>query len=686
MATAHNNDVPDLSGAAADAVLTAAEIAASYVPFVNMVKILVDEIKKIYEDAECNKDICLIMSHRVTIAECAMTQMLAFNQNENYFQKCYLSFKRFEITLKNIKEFTTKVSKLEGYRKFFSASEIKKKFDKLTEEYDTSMKDLNFTMAIASESQRMLEAERVDNSLKNIRETLSELDCDVKGVNNKLDTIVQGLNILRIRQPDNIHTQRVDPSQLYDPPISSICQKFRGSESYPIIRKFYQNYVDVACKSIREEINDEKNDEFKIQLEILRILSQSPYVLKFYGLSNVDCYDVMVFDWAEFGTLKELYNKFDIPWSRKIQIVRDICRGLVSLRTASVFHHDMRCENIFVLQNLDPKIGNFKSSRRLDAKTRNLVHLVPDIIRWMAPELIKKYKDKKYNERKYTFNCEMFSFGMLIWELCYEKLPYENWDIPKISEHVLNCEREKLLTGEFDDPNDKKIQEEFIKIIESTWKHMPYERIGVTELQKVLEQLAATYPIPPGAPILLEDKTLNFDGSLIPPESEGGSLFIPLERGIDLHKKRDHINAWRCFSENADLGDNTAKYWQGYYLCHGYGVVDKDERRAIELFKDAADNDHPDAQFRYAVLLLNNLKNEQSITRKNELCGEILHYFKLAANNKNYDATYHLGDIYLNGKLNVEKNKELGIDYLKLAAENDHKKAIKLLKGENLNY
>ncbi|RIB26912.1 kinase-like domain-containing protein [Gigaspora rosea] len=450
----------------------------------------------------------------------------------------------------------------------------------------------------------------------------------------------------------------------------------RGSESYPILRKFYKNFVDVACKPIR----DEQNDEFKLQLEILRILGQSPYVLKFYGLSCVDCFDVMVFDWAEHGTLKELYNKFDIPWTRKIQIIRDICRGLISLRSASVLHHDMRCENIFVLQNLDPKIGNFKYSRKIDAKTRNLINLVPDIIRWMAPELIKKYKDQKYNEKKYTFNCEMFSFGMLIWELCYEKLPYDDWNIQKISDHVLGRKREKLLTGEFIDPNDKNIQEEFIKIIESTWKHMPHERIGVAELQKELEQLAATYPIPPGAPILLDDKTLDFDGSKASPKSENGTSFIPLDRGIDLHKKRDHANAWRCFKENAELGDNTAKYWQGYYLCHGYGVVEKDERRAINLFKDAADNDHPDAQFRYAVLLLNNLKNEQNITRKNELCGEILHYFKLAANHKNYDAAYHLGDIYLNGKLNMAKNRDLGVEYLKLAAENEHEKAIKLLR------
>ncbi|CAG8823629.1 13397_t:CDS:10, partial [Gigaspora margarita] len=475
---------------------------------------LVEEIKKIYKDSECNKDTCFIMLNRVIVAECSMTQM--FNQNESY-------------------------------RKFSSTTEIKKKYDKLTEEYNACMKDLNFTMAIDG---RRLEVKKVDNSLKSLNETL--------------DFIVQELNILKSRQPDNTYTQKIDPSHLFDPPIGQMR-------------------------------HDEQIDEFKIQLEILRILDQPPYFLKFYGLSNVDCYDVMV------------------------------------------------------LHNLDPKIGNFKYSRTIGAKARNFINLVPNIIRWMAPEQINKYKHQRYNEKVYTFNCEIF--GMLIWEFCYEKLPYEDWNIQKITDHVLN-----------------------------PWRHIPPERIGVAELQQVLEQLAATYPISPGVTIFLDNKTLNSDGSLPSLKSESGSSFIPLDRGIGLHKKRDHVNAWKCFKENADLGDVSAKYWQGYYLCHGYGVVEKDERHAIELFKDAADNDHPDAQFRYAVLLLNNLKSEQNITIKNELCGEILHYFKLAANYKNYYAVYHLGNIYLNGKLTMEKNKDLGVEYLKLAAENGHEKAIKLLK------
>ncbi|CAG8762086.1 4238_t:CDS:2, partial [Dentiscutata heterogama] len=99
---------------------------------------------------------------------------------------------------------------------------------------------------------------------------------------------------------------------------------------------------------------------------------------------------------------------------------------------------------------------------------------------------------------------------------------------------------------------------------------------------------------------------------------------------------------------------------------------------AKQLYKEAADGDHPDAQYRYAALLLSDLKKEEN--NKKIYCKEILHYFKLAADNNHIDATYCMGDIYARGKLQVQQNKELGLEYLKLAAKNGHQKAINLLK------
>ncbi|RIB15673.1 kinase-like domain-containing protein [Gigaspora rosea] len=253
-----------------------------------------------------------------------------------------------------------------------------------------------FTTDIDEKCNREEESRRVDKSLKEIDESLDRIE-------NKID------NILVQFAPQYDGVKEIPPNELSNLPVLP-------KENIHIIKRFY-NAIEVECKDFNE------SEDSKDYLAILEKLD-SPYILRLYGLSYVDTRRVMVFDCADYGSLKDLYSVKDIPWTRKIQIIRDICRGLIFLRSVNIFHHDLRCENVLMPRNLDPKLTNFNYSRTVGAHTRDLSKLTTNINRWMAPELIKKYKEKKCDEKTYTFNCEMLSFGMLIWELCYEKFPY----------------------------------------------------------------------------------------------------------------------------------------------------------------------------------------------------------------------------------------------------------------------
>ncbi|SRR6266540_3220078 len=53
---------------------------------------------------------------------------------------------------------------------------------------------------------------------------------------------------------------------------------------------------------------------------------------------------------------------------------------------------------------------------------------------------------------------------MLLWELAFEKIPYENWNMEKIKEWVLSGKRERLIFGK-DKPEIEELQQEYKKII-----------------------------------------------------------------------------------------------------------------------------------------------------------------------------------------------------------------------------
>ena len=148
-----------------------------------------------------------------------------------------------------------------------------------------------------------------------------------------------------------------------------------------------------------------------------------------------------------------------------------------------------------------------------------------------------------------------------------------------------------------------------------------------------------------------------------------------LEEGIEAHKRKDFMTAWECFNTHADLGDTTAKYWKGYYLWEGY-VDEKDRAKASELFKEAADDGLPEAQLKYAFSLVEKSRVDR---------GMVIEYLTKAAENNNTAAQFHLGDLYVNGNLNVPKDKQKGIKYLKLAALSKHPKALETLQKMNIN-
>jgi hypothetical protein len=165
-----------------------------------------------------------------------------------------------------------------------------------------------------------------------------------------------------------------------------------------------------------------------------------------------------------------------------------------------------------------------------------------------------------------------------------------------------------------------------------------------------------------------EDFTLNFEIETT----------ITLEDGIKAHKNREHEKAWECFKYHAENESAYAKHWMGYYLWEGKHVQ-KNQVEAAKLFKEAADKGIHDAQLRYAFTL------QKDLGKKKER-DEFIKYLTLAADGGNSTAQFNLGDVYINGKLNVPKDEKKGIHYLKLSALQSQPNAVKLLAKMKIDF
>ena len=106
-------------------------------------------------------------------------------------------------------------------------------------------------------------------------------------------------------------------------------EKKKKKESPILIKYSHDLSCNVTCNPfIVPENNAPSEITLKKQLELLSNLGNSPNILKFYGISQIENDFFMINEWAESGNLKELYESYDIDWYKKV------------------------CGNIIVLQNL----------------------------------------------------------------------------------------------------------------------------------------------------------------------------------------------------------------------------------------------------------------------------------------------------------------------------------------------
>ncbi|CAG8669124.1 9133_t:CDS:2, partial [Cetraspora pellucida] len=254
-----------------------------------------------------------------------------------------------------------------------------------------------------------------------------------------------------------------------------------------------RNKKELENKRIMEDINvltKNMNDSFSEQMKELTQLSE-----KFDQLmkrtTNID------------STLIEAYREPEINPRELVPDSLENDSGKTILKR-SYRGIKVACKKI--TESYEPKISNFWLSRdekEISVRIENILN----IIRWLAPE---KISNSQYSSAvPYDHQCEMYSFGMLLWELCHQRIPYENINsVPEIEQLVRNNKREKMLL----DPNP--IAQELFKIIKQAWHNAPAERPKVMNILTTLQEAYEKY-VPKGVSPMILPKNINNNN--IPP-------------------------------------------------------------------------------------------------------------------------------------------------------------------------
>ncbi|XP_019628684.1 PREDICTED: receptor-interacting serine/threonine-protein kinase 3-like [Branchiostoma belcheri] len=136
-------------------------------------------------------------------------------------------------------------------------------------------------------------------------------------------------------------------------------------------------------------------------------------------------------EFVEHGSLDKFMKKVNIPWELKIRMVRDITCGMNFLHnfTPKIIHRDLKMQNILVNGNLHVKIADLglakwrtfskKYMKERSRASKGKEGYLAGTITHIPPENLLNINTKA------TETFDVYSFGILLWEIITGKEPYE---------------------------------------------------------------------------------------------------------------------------------------------------------------------------------------------------------------------------------------------------------------------
>ncbi|XP_034933840.1 tyrosine-protein kinase Fer isoform X2 [Chelonus insularis] len=234
---------------------------------------------------------------------------------------------------------------------------------------------------------------------------------------------------------------------------------------------------EVAVKTCKVTLPDEQKRKF---LQEGRILKQydHPNIVKLIGICVQKQPIMIVMELVPGGSLLTYLRKnvATITQKEQFQMCKDAAAGMSYLESKFCIHRDLAARNCLVGYDCTVKISDFGMSREEEEYiVSDGMKQIP--IKWTAPEAL--------NFGKYTSLCDVWSYGVLMWEIFSKGgNPYSGMSNSQA--------REKIDAG-YRLPAPDGTPDEIYRLMLRCWEYEPEKRPHFDQIYTVIETLCQTY-------------------------------------------------------------------------------------------------------------------------------------------------------------------------------------------------
>ncbi len=183
----------------------------------------------------------------------------------------------------------------------------------------------------------------------------------------------------------------------------------------------YDTILDrnVAVKVLRGDLATDEKFVRRFQREALSASSLShPNIVEVYDVGEDNGQYYIVMEYIEGKHLKELLKKRGkLVLSEVIDIMLQITDGMSVAHDAYIIHRDIKPQNIMIQENGVVKITDFGIAMAMNATQLTQTNSVMGSVHYLPPE--------QANGKGSTLQSDIYSMGILMYELLTGKLPYK---------------------------------------------------------------------------------------------------------------------------------------------------------------------------------------------------------------------------------------------------------------------
>eukprot|EP00002_Diphylleia_rotans_P024177 TRINITY_DN4768_c0_g1_i12.p1 TRINITY_DN4768_c0_g1~~TRINITY_DN4768_c0_g1_i12.p1 ORF type:complete len:2487 (+),score=282.84 TRINITY_DN4768_c0_g1_i12:63-7523(+) len=193
----------------------------------------------------------------------------------------------------------------------------------------------------------------------------------------------------------------------------------------------------VAVKKMFQQTTQEKYYlAFLSEVSLMQRLNH-PNIVRLIGACTRVPNLSIVMEYVELGNLSQLLHskKEKLTNTNRRRIVEGIIRGMAHLHSFKppILHRDLKTSNVLIDAAYNPKICDFGFSR---IKAANQMMTRCGTVAYEAPEIL--------DGRMYTEKVDVYSFGIMVWEIITRESLYPNMDSMQIANYVLAGRRPKI--------------------------------------------------------------------------------------------------------------------------------------------------------------------------------------------------------------------------------------------------